>query len=118
MNIRVLIIDDDMRWAKFVERELREFEVVIAPDVHSAFEALKTTPFDLIIVSPRHFDDIKLIKSKYPNQRVVAVTMQSGTEEQLKAYRSGAIRYFAKSFNREDILSRIEELIPTSLEMA
>jgi len=112
MNARILIIDDEPRWRDFVKENLSAFDIASAADSKAALTQLGTYQFDLIIVNSRCLDVLETIRAIYPNERIVVVTVQPKNDEALRAYRLGAIRYFAKSFSRHDFLNHVKELTP------
>ena len=114
MKTRILIIDDEPRWIDFAKSDLGKFEVVAAPDTETALAELEANQFDLVIASSRRLDALEVIARKYSDERVVVTTVQPTTQEALAAYRLGAVRYFAKSFGRQDLFERVREVIPPS----
>jgi DNA-binding NarL/FixJ family response regulator len=114
MKTRILIIDDEPRWIEFARSDLRNFEIVIAPDSDKALTELEADQFDLVIASSRRLDVLEIIAEKYSDKQVVVTTVQPTTQEALAAYRLGARRYFAKSFGSEDLFERIKDVIPSA----
>lgn len=114
MTIRILVIDDEPRWIEFAKSDLSKFEIVVAPDTETALAELEADQFDLVIASSRRLDVLEVIAEKHSDKRVVVTTVQPTTQEALVAYRLGAMRYFAKSFGRQDLFNRIREVIPAS----
>jgi len=112
MNARILIIDDEPRWSDFLKDNLRPFDVAFAADAKTALSLLQIHQFDLLIVNARCLDVLETIRAIYPNERIVVVTVQPKNDEALRAYRLGAVRYFAKSFSRHDFLNHVKELTP------
>ncbi|MBM3155112.1 MAG: response regulator [Chloroflexi bacterium] len=112
MKARILIVDDEPHWLEFVKSDLSKFEVVVAPDTRTALAELAANQFDLVIASSRRLDVLEIIARKYSDKRVIVTTIQPTTQEALKAYRLGAIRYFAKSFGRHDLFNRVRDVIP------
>lgn len=117
MKARILIVDDEPRWIEFAKNDLSRFEIVVAPDVQTALDELERGEFDLIIASSRRLDILELIARKYSSKRVIVTTVQPTTREALAAYRLGALRYFAKSFGRNDLFKHVQEVIPAVAEM-
>ena len=113
MMTRILIIDDEPRWINFAKSDLGKFEIVVAPDTETALAELEADQFDLVIASSRRLDVLKVIAEKYSDKPVVVTTVQPTTQEALAAYRLGAMRYFAKSFGRQDLFDRVR-LIKTN----
>jgi DNA-binding NtrC family response regulator len=118
MKTRILIIDDEPRWIDFAKSDLSKFEIIVALDVEMALAELEADQFDLVIASSRRLDVLEVIAEKYSDKRVVVTTVQPTTQEALAAYRLGAMRYFAKSFGRQDLFDRVEEVIPASASAA
>jgi len=117
MKARILIVDDEPRWIEFAKNDLSRFEIVVAPDARTALDELKKRQFDLIIASSRRLDVLELIAREYSDKRVIVTTVQPTTREALAAYRLGALRYFAKSFGRNDLLRHVREVIPAVAEV-
>ncbi len=111
MSARILLIDDEPRWINFAKSDLSKFEIVVVPDTKTALAELETGQFDLVIASSRRLDTLEAIARKYTDKRVVVTTVQPTTQEALAAYRLGAIRYFTKSFGRQDLFERVWEAI-------
>lgn len=114
MKTRILIIDDEPRWIDFAKSDLGKSEIIVARDTETALAELEANQFDLVIASSRRLDALEVIARKYADKRVVVTTVQPTTQEALAAYRLGAMRYFAKSFGRDDLLNRVKEVIPAS----
>ncbi|MCP4603514.1 MAG: response regulator [Proteobacteria bacterium] len=112
MKTRILIIDDEQRWIEFVMIDLGKFEIAVASDAENALEELDKDQFDLVIASSLHLDVLEVIAEKYSDKPVVVTTVHPTPQEALAAYRAGAIRYFPKSFGRQDLSDRVEEIIP------
>lgn len=112
MKLRILLIDDELHWINFAKSDLDTFEIVVAPDSETALKELEADRFDLVIASSRRIDVLQIIAEKYRDKKVIVTTMQPTTEEAVKAYDLGALRYFAKSFGRRDLFERIQEIIP------
>lgn len=118
MTSRILIIDDIARWTDFVKDSLDTFEIIVAQDANFALHQLESNRFDLVILSSRYLDTFEAIKANHPDQPIIVVTVHPTTEEALRAYRTGALRYFAKPFNRNDLLNQINQVIPEMAETA
>ena len=114
MKTRILIIDDEPRWINFAKSDLPKFDIIVANDVKAALAELEADQFDLVIASSRRLDVLEVITQKYSGKKVVVTTVQPTTQEALAAYRLGAMRYFAKSLGRRDLLNRVKEAISAS----
>jgi DNA-binding response OmpR family regulator len=118
MTARILIIDDEPRWINFAKSDLSKsdaFEIVVAQDAETALSLLEDDQFDLVIVSSRRLDVLETITEKYGKQ-VVVTTTKPTTQEALAAYRSGAARYFAKSFGDRYLFNHVREFIPRTTD--
>jgi DNA-binding NtrC family response regulator len=111
MTIRILIVDDELHWINFAQDDLGGFEIVVARSRDEALKFLEENKFDLVIASSRRLDVLGTIAEKYSDKRVVVTTVRPTPEEAITAYRLGALRYFAKSFRRSDLLARVSEVI-------
>jgi DNA-binding NtrC family response regulator len=118
MKSRILLVDDEPRWINFAQDDLAKFEIVVARDAATALAELAADRFDLVIVSSRRLDVLKIISQKHPDKRVIVMTIQPTNREALTAYRLGAMRYLPKSFGNHDLLHRVEEIIPNLAKSA
>ena len=112
MKLRILIIDNEPRWIEFVKRDLETFEIVVAHNTDEALIELAKDKFDLVIASARNLGVLETIGEKYGDKRVMVTTIQPSTEEALKAYRMGAVRYLPKSFGQKTLFKQVSEVIP------
>jgi DNA-binding NtrC family response regulator len=112
MTTRILLVDDELHWIDFAKQDLDMVEIVVAPDLETALKELEADRFDLVIASSRRLDLLQVIAEQHSDKKVVVTTMQPTTEEAIKAYHLGALRYFAKSFGWHDLFERINEVIP------
>jgi len=111
IRLRILIIDDEPLWLSYAKRDLDGFETVVALDKKTALAELETGQFDLIIASSRSLDVVEVIARRYSYTRVVVTTVQPTIREAVAAYRVGAIRYFPKSFGRQDLFNHVRDVI-------
>ncbi len=111
MRTRILIIDDEPHWIEFVRSSLAKFEIVVARNTEEAIAELEKNEFDLVIASSRRLDVLQVIARDYSDKRVVVTTVQPTTQEARAAYNLGALRYLTKSFNPQDLLSNLREVI-------
>ena len=114
MNIRILIIDNEPRWINFARNDLGGFEIVVAPDIDTAMKELEADQFDLVIASSGYLAILEDISEKFSDKQVVVTTVKPNTQEALDAYRKGAKRYITKSFQEQDLLKNVRELVPTT----
>lgn len=111
-KIRILIIDNEPRWLEFAQQDLITFEIVVAHNEQEAREQLEQDQFDLVVANASSMDILELIAAQYSEKKVVVTTVKPTTQEALRAYRSGALRYFSKSFGRQDLLKQVRDVLP------
>ena len=106
---RILIIDDEPKWLDFTQDDLGAmFDVEIAKTFEDALEKLgKKNHFELIIVSSRCPDVLKMLQEQHPDKHVVVATGQPTPREAIRMYRLGARDYFAKDFRRNILSQKI-----------
>jgi DNA-binding NtrC family response regulator len=114
MKVRILIIDNEPRWLDFVKSDLHNFEFVIAPDAETALVELKKDKFELVINSSNNLEILETILKEYSVKHVIVTTVRPSTREARDAYRLGAIRYFPKSFNPQNLFNHVKEVIIAS----
>ena len=66
----------------------------------------------MVIASSGYLEILDEISERFSDKQVVVTTVKPSTDEALAAYRKGAIRYITKSFQEEDLLKNIRELVP------
>ena len=113
MKLNILIIDDEPRWINFTKKNPEMFNIVAVSDVETAMKELAMGQFDLVIASARHLDTLKMIHERYVDKPMVVTTVEPTSQEARQAYRLGARRYFAKSFDYNDLLQQIQKVLPT-----
>lgn len=112
MKTRILIIDNEPRWANFVKNDLGGFEIVVAPDMKTAIVESNKGQFQLIIASSGYLRIFEELSQRFKGKKVVITTVQPSTQEALDAYRKGAARYITKSFQQKALFNDIRELVP------
>lgn len=109
---RILAVDDEPAWLTFAKEDLgKNFDVEVAPDLKTTMMMLKQKPYDLIIAGSRCLNVLKVIREKYPEERVIVATGQPTTREAIDTYRLGALDYFPKDFRSEVISTKIREAL-------
>ena len=110
MNIRILIVDDELSMREFLgillERE--GYEAVEAGNADQALQLLETSALDLVIsdVQMQGLYGIALlerIKKISPETAVLMITAFSTAEQAVDAMKLGAYDYIAKPFKIEEI---------------
>ncbi|HEY5956145.1 MAG TPA: sigma-54 dependent transcriptional regulator [Polyangiaceae bacterium] len=120
MKPRALVVDDD----KAVRYTLRGFledegiEVQEAPDGEAALTCLAQQSFDLVISDLRmpKVDGMELLRrsqSLTPRPRIVLVTAHGSERHAVEAMKLGALDYFRKPFNEQEIVGVVRRAIGT-----
>lgn len=110
---RILIIDSEPRWIEFAKNDLYSFEIIVATSIEQALAELEEDDFDLVIAGSNHIDVLPTIRDAHAEKRVIVTTVQPTTQEAIHVYRMGALRYFPKSFGKQDLLNRVREVVPS-----
>lgn len=118
---RILVADDDFQVRTMLRLILERagYEVEEAADGEEAVEVYRANPPDLLItdiIMPEKegVGAIMDIRKEYPDAKIIAISGggRFAAENYLVLARSlGAQRIFAKPFERNEILSAVEELI-------
>ncbi len=111
MSTRILIVDNEPRWINFVTSTLDTYDIVVASDMMEALKELEDDHFELVIASSRCLDILEIIRERFADKQVIVTTIRPTTQEALEAFRKGAARYFTKTFNTQELLSHINDLI-------
>lgn len=110
-DVNIRIIDNEPRWVNFAKIDLRCMEIVVVSEIDVAMREIEINLFDLVIVSSEYLTSPENILEKIRDEKIVVTTVQPNTREALDAYRKGAKRYIAKSFQEQDLFRIVRELI-------
>jgi DNA-binding response OmpR family regulator len=120
-DVRVLVVDDDVRFAAALETALRQrgYEVVRAPN---AAEALSAAPVDIVLLDlglPDR-DGIEVCRAlrRRGDVPIIAVTARGEERERVMGLRSGADDYVVKPFGMAELQARIEAVLRRSSRSA
>jgi DNA-binding response OmpR family regulator len=115
---RILIVEDDVPLGKFLSRTLtlKLFSVQVTLDGETAWEALQTSIYDLVILDlnlPR-IDGMVLLKRvrlTQPGLRILVLTARNRTEDLVSALDQGADDCLIKPFSFLELLARVRGLL-------
>jgi DNA-binding response OmpR family regulator len=114
----ILIVEDDVTIARFVELELRHagFSVVIAGEGPTAIEALDASPIDLVILDLMlpgidGLDVARHIRKKGSVIPILMLTARAETHDVVSGFDAGADDYLRKPFEIPELLSRVRALL-------
>ena len=116
MSKRILIVDDEPRYLRLLEANLRTegYEVVTAQDGLQALEAFSAQPIDLILMDvmmPRldGYQTCALIKShqQFKKIPVVMLTSKDTLFDRARGKLVGSDQYLIKPFNKKNLVEAV-----------
>src|SRR5664279_4153100 len=118
MDVRILVVEDDLKIASFVAGGLRQhgFAVDIARDGDEALSLAETTPFDAAVVDvmlPR-LDGLSLVRRLRAAHNVLPVlflSARSSVDDRISGLQAGGDDYLTKPFAFSELLARVQALI-------
>jgi DNA-binding response OmpR family regulator len=115
---RLLVVDDDDDMRALLRRTLESdgYEVAERDRGTHVLEALRGSPFDLIVLDKEMpglngLDLLPLLRREFPQLPVVFVTAFGGRQVEASALRLGAASYLEKPFRLGQLLDAIDGLI-------
>lgn len=116
---KILLVEDEINIASFIERGLREFghTVTVAHDGTSGWELLQNEAFDLLILDiimpgTNGLDLCRQYRQREGYQPpVVMLTALGTTEDIVKGLDAGADDYLVKPFSFQELEARIKALL-------
>lgn len=112
---RILIAEDELRLAAFVEKGLKKhgFTTAIAPDGNQALSMAQSGDFDLLLLdlglpSLDGWTILKTLRSESNNQPIIIVTARADDKDRQMAKAYGANDYVTKPFKFADLLERVQ----------
>ena len=113
---RILIVDDEQSMREMLGIVLRRdgYDVRVAENGRQAIEALKQEPIDLLLSDIRMPDvnGVEVLRAaKELNRDVVAfmMTAYASTDSAVEAMRLGAVDYFTKPFNMDELRLKVRQ---------
>lgn len=123
---RILVVEDEVNIASFIERGLREFghEVVVAYDGAAGWEIVREQDFQLLIldiIMPR-MDGLQLCRQYRQlygfHAPVIMLTALGTTDDIVGGLDAGADDYLIKPFSFQELEARIKALLRRSDALA
>lgn len=117
MAEQILVVDDEIRIARFIELELKYegYEVQVRYNGRDGLSAIKETPFDLIILDVMMPDlsGIEVLRRVRQNSNVpvIMLTAKGETMDKVMGLDFGADDYLTKPFEIEELLARIRSAL-------
>jgi heavy metal response regulator len=116
--VKILIVEDELKVAKFLEQGLIEeqFTVETVHDGEAALEKAAASPFDLIILDvllPKKggIEVMKELRARKSSVPVLMLTAKSSVDDKVEGLDSGADDYLTKPFAFAELLARIRSLL-------
>ncbi len=117
MSKRVLIVDDEPRYLRLLEANLRTegYDVVTAQDGEQALEVFSLQPVDLIlldIMMPRldGFGVTQRIR-QFSNVPIIILTAKGEERDRVRGLDLGADDYLVKPFSATELLARVRAVL-------
>ena len=115
--MRILVIEDDIRLARQVTRELQRLnhEASARNDGAEGLEAALLNPPDLIVLdvnlpSLDGFSVLARLRAAHSTARILILTARGEVNERVRGLKAGADDYLAKPFAMNELTARIEAL--------
>jgi DNA-binding response OmpR family regulator len=120
MSKRVLIVDDEPRYLRLLEANLRSdsYEVVTAQDGLQAIDIFSSQPVDLVLLDvmmPRMdgFETCQRIR-EYSNVPIIILTAKGDEQDRVRGLDLGADDYLVKPFSATELLARVRAVLRRS----
>ncbi len=118
VSMRLLVIEDEIKVARFIERGLREegFTVETAPDGEVGLQRALETPYDLIILDvmlPEKdgFTVLSELRAKGCRARILMLTALDSETAMQKGIAAGADVYMTKPFSTKELMDAVTNLL-------
>jgi two-component system, OmpR family, KDP operon response regulator KdpE len=117
MSKRILIVDDEPRYLRLLEANLRTegYEVVSAQDGLQAIDVFSSQPIDLVLLDvmmPRldGFAACQRIR-EFSNVPIVILTAKGEEQDRVRGLDLGADDYLVKPFSATELLARVRAVL-------
>ncbi|MEM7058614.1 MAG: response regulator transcription factor [Pseudomonadota bacterium] len=114
MTVRILVIDDDARLLEMLEKYLTDagYQVEAVPDGQSGLEAIRSTPFDAIVLDLMlpDIDGLEICKSIRAENGppILMLTAKGDPLDRVIGLELGAEDYLPKPFEPRELLARLK----------
>ena len=118
---KIILVEDEINIASFIERGLREFSVVY--DGNAGWELLQNESFDLLILDiimpgMNGLELCRMYRQRFGyHSPVVMLTALGTTDDIVKGLDAGADDYLVKPFSFQELEARIKALLRRSKEV-
>jgi len=121
--MRVLVIEDEKKVARFIERGLKEerFAVDVAPDGEEGLFLALENEYDLIVLDillPKKdgFQVLRELRSRGARTRVLMLTARDSVQDRVRGLDLGADDYLTKPFAFAEFLARVRALLRRTVD--
>ena len=122
---KIILVEDEINIASFIERGLREFghEVSVVYDGNAGWELLQNESFDLLILDiimpgMNGLELCRMYRQRFGyHSPVVMLTALGTTDDIVKGLDAGADGYLVKPFSFQELEARIKALLRRSKEV-
>ena len=122
---KIILVEDEINIASFIERGLREFghEVSVVYDGNAGWELLQNDSFDLLILDiimpgMNGLELCRMYRQRFGyHSPVVMLTALGTTDDIVKGLDAGADDYLVKPFSFQELEARIKALLRRSKEV-
>lgn len=122
---KIILVEDEINIASFIERGLREFghEVSVVYDGNAGWELLQNESFDLLILDiimpgMNGLELCRMYRQRFGyHSPVVMLTALGTTDDIVKGLDAGADDYLVKPFSFQELEARIKALLCRSKEV-
>lgn len=119
--MRILVIEDERKVARFLEQGLREekYSVDVAFDGEDGLNRALSEAYDLVITDvmmPKRsgIDVIKALRSEKRNMPILCLTARTEVGDKIEGLDAGADDYLTKPFLFEELSARVRSLLRRS----
>jgi heavy metal response regulator len=121
--VRILLIEDEKKVARFIDRGLKEerFAVDLAADGEQGLFLARSNNYDLIVLDvllPKKdgFQVLRELRAAQCRTRVLMLTARDSVQDRVQGLDGGADDYLTKPFAFAEFLARVRALLRRSVE--
>jgi len=120
MSTKILIVDDEPRYLRLLEANLRSdgYEVITAADGLQAVETFSSNPVDLILmdVMMPNLDGFAACQRirQFSNVPIIILTAKGEEQDRVRGLDMGADDYLVKPFSATELLARVRAVLRRS----
>jgi DNA-binding response OmpR family regulator len=120
MTTRILIVDDEPRYLRLLEANLRTegYDVVTAADGQKAIDLFSAAPADLVLldVMMPNLDGFETCQRlrQFSNVPIIMLTARGDEQDRVKGLDVGADDYITKPFSATELMARVRAVLRRS----